>query len=448
MVEAQMFDRIQWHEGMLLTPQHFQQESARVDALVAWQALAGQPAAWGIRRLAIDDALLGGGRLRILLLEAVMPNGMALRFDAGRAQDATLELDLAPFAAAMAQGDVPVYLIIGTARSLRLPGQPAMFRPVEGGLVDDEVSEALAEEVPRMAANLALAAGKLPGSAYVSMQLMTLRQENQIVRRGAFWPAQLEVPAASNIAQRARALASLMRSKAVFLGKQSMSQSSRLEERVALLEQRARLAHLTLNLPLLEATLDTAPMQPLALYLALCAQLGPLAALRPGAVPLAPPAYLHADSHAAFEAVLDHLHGLAAEVSQDWTSIAFDFDGEVFTLAWRPEWMNARLVLGLRGQGEPELRRWMEGATIGSRTVSASLRDRRVPGAVRQSIDGAPELGLHEGGSGGATLFAVTVDAQSIVAGQDLLIGNDNSAQRARRPQEIVVYIKGQAGEQ
>ena len=26
-------DRIQWHEGMLLSPQHFQLESARVDAL-------------------------------------------------------------------------------------------------------------------------------------------------------------------------------------------------------------------------------------------------------------------------------------------------------------------------------------------------------------------------------------------------------------------------------
>jgi hypothetical protein len=80
--------------------------------------------------------------------------------------------------------------------------------------------------------------------------------------------------------------------------------------------------------------------------------------------------------------------------------------------------------------------------------VSASLRDRRVPGAVRHNIDSAPELGLREGGSGGATLFAVTVDAQSIVAGQDLVIGNDNSAQRALRPQEIVVYIKGGADEQ
>jgi type VI secretion system protein ImpJ len=430
---------------MLLTPQHFQQESARVDALVGWQTLAAQPAGWGIRRLVIDEALLGGGRLRIVLLEAVMPDGMAVRFDASCARDVTLELDLAPFAAAMAQGEVPVYLIIGTARSLRLPGQPAMFRPVAGGLVEDEVSEALAEEVPRMAARLALAAGPLPGSAYVAMQLMTVRQENQIVRRGAFWPAQLEVPAGSDIAQRARALSVIMRSKAVFLGRQSTSQSSRLEERVALLEQRARLAQLTLNLPLLEATLDAVPLQPLALYLALCAQLGPLAALRAGAVPLAPPAYRHADSQAAFDAVLDHLHGLAGEVSQEWTSIAFHFDGEVFSLAWRPEWMGARLVLGLRGPGERELRQWMEGATIGSRTVSASLRDRRVPGAARQSIDGAPEIGLRDGG--GATLYAVTVDAHSIVAGQDLLIGNDNSAQRALRPQEIVVYVKGQPDE-
>jgi type VI secretion system protein ImpJ len=446
MAEAQMFDRIKWHEGMLLTPQHFQQESARVDALVAWQSLAGQPAAWGIRRLVIDDAILGRNRLRIELLEAIMPNGMAVCFDATRAQDATLELDLAPYAAAMAQGDVPVYLVIGTARSLRLPGQPAMFRPVESGLVEDEVTTAQAEVVPRMAARLALAAGNLPGSAYVALQLMTVRQDNQIVRRGAFWPAQLEVPAGSHIAQRARALAAVMRSKAVFLGKQSMSQSSRLEERVALIEQRARLAQLTCNLPLLEATLDLVPLQPLALYLALCAQLGPLAALRPGAVPLAPPAYLHADSQPAFDAVLDHLHGLAAEVSQEWTSIPFNFDGEVFSLAMRPAWLGTRLVLGLRGHDDPELRKWMTSATIGSRTVSASLRDRRVPGAPRQAIEAAPELGLRDGG--GAVLFAVTVDTAFIVTGQDLLIGNDNSAQRALRPQEIVVYVKGQADEQ
>lgn len=81
MADALLFDRIAWHEGMLLTPQHFQQESARVDALVAWQALAGHPTAWGVRRLHLDEAALCGGLVRITLIEAILPNGMAVRYD-------------------------------------------------------------------------------------------------------------------------------------------------------------------------------------------------------------------------------------------------------------------------------------------------------------------------------------------------------------------------------
>ena len=54
-------DRIQWHEGMLLSPQHFQQEAARVDALVAWHTLASSPYSWGIRKLELDQSLLVAG---------------------------------------------------------------------------------------------------------------------------------------------------------------------------------------------------------------------------------------------------------------------------------------------------------------------------------------------------------------------------------------------------
>ena len=75
--------RIQWHEGMLLSPQHFQQESARVDDLIAWQHLAVQPLAWRLRRLDIDEGLLTNGRVRVQALEAVMPDGMAVVWSAG-----------------------------------------------------------------------------------------------------------------------------------------------------------------------------------------------------------------------------------------------------------------------------------------------------------------------------------------------------------------------------
>ncbi|MDQ2822320.1 MAG: hypothetical protein M3Y65_18385 [Pseudomonadota bacterium] len=196
--------------------------------------------------------------------------------------------------------------------------------------------------------------------------------------------------------------------------------------------------------------LDTLLALPAAKYfaatLALCAQLGALAALRPGTVPLAPPAYAHADSHAAFTTVLDHLEGLVNEVSQEWRTVSFSFDGAVFSVPMQAGWLAQRLVVGLRGQGAKGVSQWLAGATIGSRTVSASLRDRRMPGARRARIDAAPELNVRAGG--GSILFEIAVDAHFVVAGQDLLISNESgngdgqASLHAMRPQEIILYVK------
>ncbi|WP_072784741.1 type VI secretion system baseplate subunit TssK [Duganella sacchari] len=441
MTVTPLLPRIQWHEGMMLTPQHFQQEGARVDGMLAWQSLATSPYGWGVRELAIDEALLTTGLLRIRQLEAILPNGMAVAYDSALAQGKALELDLSPWAEAMAQQDLPVYLVIGNTRSLRQPGQPAMFRGVESAAVEDEISQALAADVPRMDVNLALMAGATPSAAYTALKLMTVNKGNEIVHRGAFMPAMLAVPAAAAVRQRAQTLATNMRNKAVFLARQTAQPSSRTEDRINLLEQKARLSSLILNLPWLEAVLRAPVTQPLPLYLALCAQLGPLATLRPGAVPLMPPAYDHADAWPAFDAVLLALTDLVAEVSQEWKTCTFNFDGQVFSLPMQPEWMGQRLVIGLRGQPDREATQWMTGAVIGSKTVWTSLTDRRVLGAPRVRIEAAPELGLRA--SAGYTLFSVEVSDEFIVADQALLISNATESVRSQRPQEVVLFIKG-----
>jgi len=441
MTAPQLSDRIQWHEGMLLTPQHFQQEGARIDALLAWQTLAATPYGWGVRSLAVDEALLTTGILRVRQLEAILPNGMAVSYDSATAQGQRLEFDLTALGEAMAQQDLAVYLVVGNTRSLRQPGQPSMFRGIESPAVEDQVSQAMPADVPRMAVNLALAAGPAPSSAYTYLKLMTVNKGNEIVRQGAFMPALLEVPEASPVRQRAQLLATHMRNKAVFLARQTAQPSSRAEDRLNLLEQKARLSSLILNLPLLEAVLRCPVVQPLPLYLALCAQLGPLATLRPGAVPLLPPGYDHADAWPAFDAVLAALNDLVAEVSQEWKTVVFSYDGQAFSLAMQPEWVGARLVVGLRGQPDREAAQWMAGAAIGSRTVWTSLTDRRVLGAPRRAIDEAPELGLRA--SAGYTLFSIDVTDEFIVADQALLISNANESLQAQRPQEVVLFIKG-----
>ena len=433
--------RIQWHEGMLLSPQHFQQESARVDDLVAWQHLAAHPLGWGLRRLDIDESLLTNGLVRVLALEAVMPDGMAVTWPASAPGLPDLTLDITPLAAQLEEAQAAIYLTVGRARSLRVSAQPARFRGVPGERVEDEISEALPIDLPRAVPNLALAVGERPSSAYLSLKLMTVRKDNEVYKRGAYEPAWLEVPLHSEVRQRAQALAAQMRSKAAFLVKQTSDPSSRMEDRLAILEGKARLASLVFALPVLEALLRSPSVPPHALYLALCAQLGPLAALRPGAVPMLPPAWVHDDPMAALGPVLDALEDFAGEVSQEWRTSLFDFDAGAFSVPLESVVAGTRLVVGLRGQPERELVAWMSGAVIGSRTVWTSLSERRVLGAARRRIDDAPELGLRS--SAGYTLFAIDVAEAFIAAGQTLVISNANETSAMQRPHEMVIFLKG-----
>jgi hypothetical protein len=105
-------ERIQWHEGMLLAPQHFQQTQARTDALAGWHAIAAAPLAWGVRHLEVDAGLLANGLLRVLALDAVMPDGTAVWHDASCAEHGLLELDLAEHAAALEEAPQEIWLTL------------------------------------------------------------------------------------------------------------------------------------------------------------------------------------------------------------------------------------------------------------------------------------------------------------------------------------------------
>ena len=82
-------DRIEWFEGLLLSPQHFQLMASRADSLVAWQTLAAAPFSWGVRRLVFDTGLLPAGMLRVLLLDAIMPDGTAVSYSAESSRSAS-----------------------------------------------------------------------------------------------------------------------------------------------------------------------------------------------------------------------------------------------------------------------------------------------------------------------------------------------------------------------
>ncbi|MDE2047634.1 MAG: type VI secretion system baseplate subunit TssK [Betaproteobacteria bacterium] len=69
------FNRIVWTEGLFLQPQHFQQQDRHVEHWVEARTapLAAYP--WGVVELQLDDAALAMGRVAVLRIRGVFPDG-------------------------------------------------------------------------------------------------------------------------------------------------------------------------------------------------------------------------------------------------------------------------------------------------------------------------------------------------------------------------------------
>lgn len=437
-------ERIEWHEGMLLSPQHFQQLSARMDSLVAWQVLAAAPFSWGVRRVVFDDGLLPAGLLRVQALEAIMPDGTAVAYNAADPTHGVLELDLLPYAGQMASGPVNLYLTLPVVGVMGAAGRlaTARYRSVDGGLVDDVVSQAEPVPISRLLPQLGLSVGGVPPSTHGHLLLGSVLRENEIVRLSDRLPPMLEVRQDGPLWHAVAALLGQLRGKAAFIAKQTAVPSSRVDDRLAHLELKDRLRSLLSGLPQAEAVLRTPHLHPLPLYWSLCALLASLSLLRPGGLAPVPMDYNHADPSAIFAPLLIALQDAVAEVNQSYRELKLEYRQGAFEAALQPSWLTSlRLVIGLRGQSDKDLMAWMNGAMVGSQLSYPTLRERRVLGAPRRFVDSADDLGLRPGS--GYLLCEVQAGAEFSVADARLVIANANESASAQRPQEIVLFVKG-----
>ena len=156
---------IQWHEGMLLAPQHFQQQALRFDELLHYHALAVSPFHWGVRELQIDENLLLGGVLRVLELEAVMPDGTVVHHRHGENE---LELDLSEHADDITESEMLVQLLLPVSKpgSTAVRGDLARYRSVPGPAVSDENTGEGDVVIPRLEPKLSLMLWQVLGPAF------------------------------------------------------------------------------------------------------------------------------------------------------------------------------------------------------------------------------------------------------------------------------------------
>jgi type VI secretion system protein ImpJ len=432
---------IQWHEGMLLAPQHFQQLVLRQEALMHYHLQAIAPFCWGVQQFKFDRDRLISGTFAVLELEAVMPDGLVVSYEPGREKE-QLRFDLKTHQAQMASQETTIHLAVPAATPGAIPTQGGLKRydSVEGALVVDVNTGEDGLSIPRLRPCLSLKVGETLSPRHVSFPLLRLRYEQGKFVQTDFIPPCLTVSKDSPLWDECAALATRLRDKAHVLAERTRAPSVAMGAPLTL-GSTMQIQRLVAALPHFEAVLHTEGVHPYTLYLALCSLVGQVATAGTMMVPPVFAPYNHNDLRTTFTQARDFIDQVLCEgFPEAYTPYPLQFDDGFFHLLFERSWIDRRLVLGARakpGMTEADVKAWVAACVIGSKTRMPAMREKRILGAERHQIDGDADLVPERG----VVLFDVKGNPTFIEPNEVLQIFHYEQS-RERRPIEMVLYVK------
>jgi type VI secretion system protein ImpJ len=438
-------EAVQWHEGMLLSPQHFQLAARRTEALAAYLMGLAAPLCWGVQRLQIDQSLLLEGVFRVVELEAVMPDGLPVLYPAGD-DDPRLELDFKETEIDPRVTPVTVHVAVAARSEHANLGGLMRYRSVEGSPVLDDNTGDNALAVPRLrpAPSLHLMASPLqgPSSKYVSLPLARIAYRDETYVLDSFEPPRTALTRDTMLYRCARRVAVQLREKALALGESL--QSVRLQGNDAHTPAiGAQLSSVVRTLPRLEALLDSGVAHPFQVYLALCDVVGDVAVIG-GQLNLPQlSGYEHRDPLPPFSEIALHIERVLALLRETFRSVRFTrLEPGRFALAMRPGWVTKTPIIGARigpGQSADAVRDWMETALIASSSRMRNIRENRVRGAARDVVAEAAELELVA--SPNVLLHRILAEDFAIVPEDTLEVAGAAEDPGHGQPLELVLYL-------
>jgi len=384
-------DAVQWSEGMLLSPQHLQQNDLYWHAQMRARMACLAPDYWGLLALAIDTRALTDGVLLVQSLRAVLPDGLLLEYPVADERRA-LRLELKE---ALPTDGRPLRVWLGVPRrsgdAARQDGFMQRYDSLPGEPAVDENSGGNPVPVARLRPTLALLADESMLARYSACPLLeVVRDVDGHIRLGSYHPPALRLGASdflgdNGLAQRLPELARQVWAKV----RELAGQRDDLDDEFCLSqESRQHLAvarQLAATLPHFDILVGAPDTHPRDAYHALALLVGQAASL--GGDPLPPPLapYRHGEYEAQFRIALDYVERKLARVNTDLERLPFARLGESGFARHLPAGaQDDDLVIELKpraGQGLKELQAWLGNARIASDDLLSTLRLRRLPGA-------------------------------------------------------------------
>lgn len=430
-------DAIQWHEGMLLLPQHFQQNDVRQQELMDFHISEISPYHWGIKVLEIEESLLVNGIIQITALEAIMPDSTVVSSYAKEGE--IISLNLKPYEADFENAAQTIYVGIPlyVRGGANAKNKDSRFASMEGFPVVDENTGDGQISIPRLVPNISLFVGEKPPSTYVSFPIMKIaRDSNAYVQNELIAPV-LKVRKDSALGKKCIFICSRIREKVAYLSERMLSRIEGYMTRDA--EDAARA--LSTGLIPFEANLNSQAAHPFQLYISLCSLAGHVAALHPSQIPPLFEPYDHDDLQGTYDRVVNFIFLMIDRIQEGYSVVPFTKQGRDYSLALRNEWIGETFILGAKApvnMSMQELSDWVKNCVIVTDSFVTSAMDSRVLGLERKLVSGNDKLQLVPAKN--VILFEATMDSKFIAAGERMHLFNV-SDDNELRPLEVVMYV-------
>ena len=343
---------LQWTDGLLLEPQHFQESTRRSERLLDYHLARVAPFHYGVVSCAIEASLPTSGTLRVSHLEAVMPDGLVIYHDAAhpfpdRVGTPRLEAEIkASCAAFFTRGSSAiVYLSVAPEGSKERYDRPAGATAE----AEDEIGDDPLAGVARLVPKLTLVVGEGPPVEPVAglartqrtderppglvnaLPLFQINQGTNMLECVPYEPPLLRVVDGSPLYRLCREeILEKLRLKAGRLAATAMALSlSNDNERHRRLQCERQVQSLVGGIPPVEALLDTGAAHPFAVYLAMAALVGQIAAASQELIPPAPSThypYDHEDVLFTFRRIRDHVGAVCDGILESFAALRLTYN--------------------------------------------------------------------------------------------------------------------------
>jgi type VI secretion system protein ImpJ len=339
--------RVVWSEGMLVSPQHLQQQDLYHERLLDERIAALAPYRWGVVSAEIDAGGLGSGQLRVTRFVGILPDGLYLAFE-GKDPECPPARPIGEHFAP-AQPFCDVYLAVpkeregvpsvsteqlaatGTGESTK--AARARFRATTRA-VSDMTGNAADLNMAFAHRNAVVLFGDEPRDDYDALKIAEVVRDGT----GALLSNEAYIPPALRVDSSAFLMGGIRRLLALMVAKQRLLAGDRRQRDGATIEFNSgdvtrflQLSTVNTAIPVLAFAAANGEISPTQLYLSLIQVVGQLATFSPDVEPWKLPVFSHTDLRATFEELFARVTALLrSTVRETYLTVPLELSQSVY----------------------------------------------------------------------------------------------------------------------